>query len=149
MAYATIDQVREMTSFSDVASLSDSKITNYLERATAWIHRIALRTFEGETDPVLLSDLKIASVLLVEYLWFHDHPDIKESELSPLESEKIGSYSYTMKDVTTVDSYKERVFEATRTGYKELDLILQSLIPAEPTSFFFRVSGPSDRRGRC
>jgi len=49
-----------------------------------------------------------------------------------------------MRDVQTVDSIKEREYEGTRTGIKELDLILQSLKQDIPTGIsFFSISGPS------
>jgi len=91
MPYATVAEVKERASFSEIAALTDIKIQGYIDRATSWIHREAQRKFKDETDEDLLADLRTATVLLVEYLWYQDNPDIKESSLSPIETEKIGS----------------------------------------------------------
>ena len=144
MPYATVAEVKERVSFNEITVMSTPKLQGYIDRATSWIHREAQRKFKDETDEDLLADLRTATVLLVEYLWYQDNPDIKESSLSPIETEKIGSYSYTMRDVQTIDSIKEREYEGTRTGIKELDLILQSLKQDIPTGIsFFSISGSS------
>ncbi|MBA4543990.1 DUF3199 family protein [Thermoactinomyces daqus] len=126
----------------EVAVLPDEKLQLYLDRATAWIHRMAQRKFYNETDPDLLTDLKTASVLLVEYLWVQDHNEGKEQVMSGIKQESIGSYSYTLKDDTGEES--------GLTGMKELDSILQSLIPKPlATGMFFSVSGPSRVEKKC
>ncbi|WP_312498282.1 DUF3199 family protein [Bacillus luti] len=143
--YASPADVKERTSFVEVSSLSDEKIQLYIDRAASWIHREVKRMFENETNKQTLSDLLIATVLLVEYLWYQDNPEMKESQLSAASSEKIGNYSYTLRDALGGNTADEMRFGANRTGIKELDLILDSLrMQNIVTGFnFFSVSGPS------
>ncbi|MBH8599075.1 MULTISPECIES: DUF3199 family protein [unclassified Thermoactinomyces] len=142
MAYLSVEEVRERTSLKEVAELPEEKLQLYLERATAWIHRVAQRKFYDETDLDRLIDLKTASVLLVEYLWVQDHDEGKERVMSQVKQERIGSYAYTLKD----DTGKETGL----TGIKELDSILLSLMPKTfATGMFFSVSGPSRVGKKC
>jgi len=143
--YASPADVKERTSFMEVSFLPDEKIQLYIDRAASWIHREVKRTFENETNKLTLSDLLIATVLLVEYLWYQDHPETKEAQLSTASSEKIGNYSYTLRDALGGNTADEMKFGASRTGIKELDLILDSLRSQNIiTGFnFFSVSGPS------
>lgn len=144
--YATVEEVRDLTSLDEVKELSDVKLQNYIDRAGAWIRRETKRTFEGETDIDVLLDLTTATYLLVEYLWYQDNPEVKDNVFSPVETERIGSYSYTMRDVKTVDSIKEREYVGQSTGIKELDLILSALRASNTdTGLFFSVSQPSRR----
>lgn len=132
MAYATIAEVKARTSFEEIASLTDEKVTGYIERAEGWLHRATKRKFRVETDPDVLADVKTATILLVEYIWYLDNPDVKEGGMSGAESEKIGSYSYTVK----------RVSPGEPTGIAELDSIIDSL-KTDPRQglMFFSVSG--------
>jgi hypothetical protein len=133
MAYATLEDVRGMTTFPEVASLSDDKLQAYIDRASAWIRRDTGQSFEGETDSDILLDLRIATTLLVEYLWYWDQTDVKDGLMSNAESERIGSYSYNKKAVP-----------GESTGNKELDSILASLRVSDANGLFlFSVSGPS------
>ncbi|WP_242299184.1 hypothetical protein [Bacillus cereus group sp. BfR-BA-01382] len=143
--YASPADVKERTSFIEVSSLSNEKLQLYIDRAASWIHREVKRTFENETNKQTLSDLLTATVLLVEYLWYQDHPETKEAQLSTASSEKIGNYSYTLRDALGGNTADEMKFGANRTGIKELDLILDSLrVNNTITGFnFFGVSGPS------
>ncbi|MGA5698414.1 hypothetical protein ACPCHU_28185, partial [Bacillus bombysepticus] len=72
-------------------------------------------------------------------------PEMKEAQLSTASSEKIGNYSYTLRDALGGNTADEMKFGANRTGIKELDLILDSLRANNTiTGFnFFGVSGPS------
>lgn len=132
--YATIQEVKDRTSFEEVSALSDGKIVGYIERAEGWIHRATGRKFREETNPDVLAELRAGTILLVELLWLQDNPDIKESAVLGIESEKIGSYSYTAKNLQPGE----------KTGISELDSILESL-KVQPISglSFFSVSGPS------
>jgi len=133
MAYATLTEVRGMTTISEVASLIDEKLQGYIDRASAWIRRDTGQKFEGETDADILQDLRIATTLLVEYLWYWDQPESKVELLTDAESERIGSYSYNKKAVP-----------GESTGNKELDSILASLRVSDNQGLFlFSVSGPS------
>jgi hypothetical protein len=125
--YATIQEVMVRTSFEEVSVLSDEKITSYIERAERWIRRATNRDFSEETDQDVLEDLKTATVLLVEYLWYWDNPDVKEDSINSVDSEKIGSYSFSGK--------KEKSGELT--GMQELDNILTSLKNQPVSPLFF------------
>jgi hypothetical protein len=126
--YATIQEVMVRTSFEEVSALSDEKITSYIERAERWIRRATNRDFSEETDQDVLEDLKTATVLLVEYLWYWDNPDVKEDSINPVDSEKIGSYSFSGKKAKSGEL----------TGMQELDNILTSLKnkPVSPLFLF-------------
>jgi hypothetical protein len=131
--YATVQEVKDRTSFPEVSALSEGKLQGYIERAEGWIHRSTGRKFREERDRDILSDLRTATILLVEYLWYQDNPDIKENAINPVDSEKIGSYSYTAK----------KVQPGEQTGIPELDSILDSLKVGLVTgTLFFSVSGP-------
>lgn len=137
MKYATIQEVKEETSFSDVSSLSDERLQSYIRRAERWIHRITNNRFENVVDSDILFDLQRAVVLIVDYLWYHDQEEIQEDYLDPIQSERIGSYSYTKADRPDIES--------NGFGNPELDSILSSL-KVEPKVSFFVVSGPSKRK---
>lgn len=133
MAFADTQDVRDQTTISAVSSLSDTKINFYIERANAYLRRVTKRDYRGETDVDLLSDLKRVTVLLVEYLWFIDQPEVKEGNLAGIDTEVIGSYSYN------------KSANATGTGNPEFDALLSSLVGTIGLNLF-SVSGPS--RGR-
>lgn len=138
--YANLDEVRELTTVEEVKELSDIKLKNYIDRAGSWIRRVTKQTFEAETDPDILLDLTTATYLLVEYLWYQDQLDNKDSNLMAATSETIGSYSYT----TNKTAVSESKISDDMTGIKELDMILGSLMVASVNnSFFFSVSTPS------
>jgi len=140
--YATIDEVRELTSIEEIKALSDTKLKNYIDRAGSWIRRVTHKTFEAETDLDILLDLSTATYLLVEYLWYQDNEEVKDSAFMPVKSETIGSYSYTTRDSSSTNAEGEGM-----TGIKELDAILGSLMVASVNEpFFFSVTRPS-RRG--
>jgi hypothetical protein len=132
MAFATMEEVRSLTSFDEVSGLPNDRLQGYIDRASAWIRRDTGSKFEGETDTDILSDLRIATTLLVEYLWYWDLPESKQQSLSNVESERIGSYSYNSKSGP-----------GKPTGNEELDSILASLRVKEPRAFVFSVFGPS------
>lgn len=136
--YATAAEVKNRTTIPEVAALDDAKVEQYIERANGWLHRATRRTFREETDPDRLAALRTATVLLVEYLWFWDHPDIKETIIGGVDSERIGSYSYTAK--------KTPVQPGQSTGNPELDSIIGSLMAAPSLSvpFFAVRSGNSE-----
>lgn len=136
MIYATIQEIREGTSFEEVSSLYDRKIENYINRAERWIHRLTLNRFDETVDSDILFDLKRAVILLVDYLWFQDQPEMKEDQLDPVQSERIGSYSYS----------KEANKDVSKEGFgnPELDSIIDSL-KVSPSVNFFSISGPSRR----
>lgn len=129
MAFATVSDVRDQTTFSEVSDLSDTKIEKYIELANAYLRRYTGVNYREATDPDLLIDLERVTVLLVEYIWLHDQPEVKEASYTGMESERIGTYSYNLggKD---------------GTGNLELDQLLTSLTRSYGLNFF-SVSGPS------
>lgn len=131
MAFATVAEVKERVAFDEINQMTDAKIEGLIERAERWISRFTGRSFAEETEPDKLADLRTATVLLVEYLWFQDQPDMKEEAFDNVQSEKIGSYSYA-KNVKSGES----------TGVAELDQILFSLRPsASLKPLFFTTFG--------
>ena len=131
MAFATVAEVKERVAFEEITEMTDGKVEDLIERAERWIRTFTGRNFVEETDPVILGDLRRATVLLVEYLWFQDQPDMKEEAFDNVQSEKIGSYSYT-KNAKPGES----------TGVAELDQILYSLRPSAALKpLFFSTFG--------
>lgn len=129
MAFATVVEVKDEAAFEEISNMEDSKVQKLIERAEAWIRRFTGRSFAEETRSEKLADLKTATVLLVEFLWFQDQPDMKEEVFDNVQSEKIGSYSYTKKNAASGET----------TGVAELDHILLSLRispAAKPLVFF-------------
>ncbi|WP_153465122.1 DUF3199 family protein [Sediminibacillus terrae] len=137
--FATAEEVKERASFEEVSSLSNEKLENYILRAERWIFRATGVDYSNEEDIGILEDLKVATSHLVDYLWLWDQPDIKEALTSPYDSESIGSYSFQLKNLTTM----KNAVPGEKTGIKELDNILEDLKPAFTAPNFFRVSGPS------
>lgn len=130
--YATVAEVKTRATFPEVRALPDDDLTAYIDRANAYLHRSTRRNFADETDPDIVTDLRTATIMLVEYLWFWDHPEIKESGMAGVDSERIGSYSYTAKKVPPGEN----------TGIPELDMILGYLRAAPAISVpFFAVRG--------
>lgn len=129
MAFATVEEVRDQTTFGEVSALSDAKLQGYIERANAYLRRTS-GDYRTATDEDLLTDLKRVTILLVEYIWFLDQPEVKESNMSGLQSERIGSYSYTKGTKTGL------------TGNEELDSLLESLKVSHGVNLF-SINGPS------
>ncbi|MEH7114502.1 hypothetical protein V7124_19375 [Neobacillus niacini] len=129
MAFATLEVVREETSFQEITELSDTKINRYIDLANAFLRRYTGVNYRDETDPDKLIDLERVTILLVEYLWLGDQPEVKESNYNGLESERIGTYSYNLAN-------------GEGTGNVELDQLLVSLTPRYGVNFF-SVNGPS------
>lgn len=130
--FISTSEIRERTSFEGVSSLSDTKLEGYEERADNWIRRATRNGLIDETDNERIqSELKTATLLLIEYLWFWDDPETKLDAFSPEEQVRIGSYSYTKAE------------PGDKTGIIELDSILDSLHWQPYVGNIFRVSGPS------
>lgn len=132
MGFATTTEVKDRVAFEELNTMPDNKLEVLIERAERWIKRFTGRSFSEETDPDKLADLRHATVLLVEYLWFQDQPDMKEEAFDNVQTEKIGSYSYT-----------KNAKPGEATGVVELDQILYSLRPsADLKPMFFSTFGP-------
>lgn len=132
--YITVPELKELSSFDEVKALSDSQIERYIDRADGWIRRATNNVSIGNSDiESLQKDMAIATWLLVEYLWYWDNPESKETLMSHDTDVRLGSYSYSYKPVA--GSYE--------TGIKELDDILKSWKYSLNAGNIFRVSGPS------
>lgn len=132
--------LRALTSYEEVAALDAEKIQMYLNRADSWIRRATGRNFPEDIEESIREDLRVASIMLVEYLWYWDNPDVREAAMGPFDDERIGSYSVGYKELSDV----EQSNPGEETGIKELDQILKSLKYNPRPGNFFRVSGPSD-----
>lgn len=131
MAFASVQEVKKRVAFDDIANMEDAKVENLIQRAEDWIRRFSGRSFVEVTDPNKIRDLQTATVLLVEYLWYQDDADVKEEAFDNVQTEKIGSYSYT-----------KNAKPGEETGIKELDHILNSLRPSATLKpLFFSTFG--------
>ena len=133
--YATVDDVKKRSAFAEVKALPDADIDSYLSRAARWIYYSTKVDYTDTTDAGILEDLKTASIHLVDLLWYQDNVDVKEAGMANLQSERIGSYSYTAM---------EKAAPGGKTGITELDMILDGLKPTLTGFGFFNVSGPGD-----
>ncbi|MED4866113.1 DUF3199 family protein [Heyndrickxia faecalis] len=133
--YATVDDVKKRSVFPEVKALPDEDINSYLSRASRWIYRSTKVDYTDTTDSGILEDLRTASIHLVDLLWYQDNVDVKEAGMANLQSERIGSYSYTAM---------EKAVPGGKTGIPELDMILDGLKPTIDGFGFFKVSGPGD-----
>lgn len=132
--FITAAEIRELSQIDDVKALSDVQIEAYIDRADSWINRISPAIGNTESDRIQ-KDLRIATWLLVEYLFYWDDPENREAAISGDESVRIGSFSY-----------KTKASEGEKTGIKELDLILERYEWKPKIGNYFRISGPSSRK---
>lgn len=131
MAFATVEEVKERVAFDEIHEMDNEKVEELIERAERWIRRFTGRSFAEEKEPDKIADLRRGTILLVEYLWFQDQPDIKEEAFDNVQTEKIGSYSYT-----------KGAKSGEATGVVELDQILYSLRPSPALKpLFFSTFG--------
>lgn len=136
MAFASLAEVRDQTTFSEVSALSDAKLQKYIDLANAYLRRHTGIDYRDATDPDILTDLERVTVLLVEYIWLQDQPEIKESNYTGVQTERIGTYSYNIGGKN-----------GDSTGNRELDDLLLHLSPKQMGINFFSISGPSRTRG--
>lgn len=138
--FITAAEIKMLTAFEEVAALETKKIEMYISRADSWIRRATGRTFPDDVETSVRDDLRIATLMLVEYLWYWDNPDVREAMMGPYEGERLGSFSVGYKDLMNM----EKANPGEETGIKELDNILNFLKFKPKMGSFFRVSGPSD-----
>lgn len=132
--FIEIDEIRALTSFEEVRDLSDEKLQRYIERADSWIFRATNRDFSESNNLFVQNDLKQATLLLVEYLFYWDEPEIRESMMGPEDSVSLGSYQVNYKNLS---EWREAV-PGEFTGVKELDNILRSY-RFSPSATCFKV----------
>mgnify|MGYP001064267747 CR=1 FL=1 len=140
--FITSDEIKTLTTFEEVAALPADEIDRYIMRADSWIRRATGRTFPDDPDEITRDDIRIATILLVEYLWYWDRPDNREAVMGPYDGERLGSYSVGFKDLAV----GERANPGEETGIKELDNILNFYRRPPRLGNIFRVSGPGDLR---
>lgn len=127
--FITAGEIRSQTTFSEVADLSDGQIQGYIERADSWIRRATNRDFDETASDAVQRDMRVATLLLVEYLWFWDNPEVKEESMSNDEMIKLGSF--------TVNKREARMGE--ETGIPELDDILLYYKSKATAGLLFKV----------
>lgn len=132
--FISVSEIKSLTSFQEVRDLSDEKIERYIERADSWIYRATNRDFSETNSLFVQSDMKQATLLLVEYLHYWDVPEIRESMMGPEDGVTLGSYRVNYKSLS---EWREAV-PGEFTGVKELDNILRSY-RFSPSATFFKV----------
>lgn len=133
--FITADEIKELSTLDGVKALSVDQINGYIERADQWINRATMPAIENTENEKIQKDLRIATWLLVEYLFYWDDPENREAAISNDDSVRIGSFSYKTKANT-----------GEKTGIKELDLILERYEWKPKIGNYFRISGPSSRK---
>ncbi|WP_246197421.1 hypothetical protein [Cytobacillus depressus] len=108
--------------------LSDTDIKRYIERADAWIRRATSRDFSETENTFIQADMRTATLLLVEYIWYWDNPEPKEEAMSHDEIIRLGSFTV----------HKESARSGELTGMDELDFILKTY-RYKPTVGLFQV----------
>jgi hypothetical protein len=133
--FITAEEVQAKTSFDEVKQLEPSVIESYLDRADSWIRRATNRVdLPATLDPVIQQDLRVATLLLVEYIWFWDNPEMKEQAISHDDVVRLGSYTFNIDKARPGD----------KTGHDELDGILESLKFTPKIGHIFRVSNKGE-----
>jgi len=137
--FITAAEIKSLSTFEEVAALDVAEIDRYIGRADSWIRRATGRRFDTSDDEYVQEDVRVATILLVEYLWYWDNPEVREAMMGPYDNEDIGSFGARYKNIRT---WREAV-PGEETGIKELDNILNSLKRRVAINSFFRVFGPS------
>lgn len=132
--FISANEIKSLTSFPEVRDLSDEKIERYIERADSWIYRATSRDFSETTNLFVQSDMKQATLLLVEYLHYWDVPEVRESMMGPEDGVTLGSYRVNYKSLS---EWREAI-PGEFTGVKELDNILRSY-RFSPSATYFKV----------
>lgn len=132
--FITADEIRSLTSFEGVRDLSDEKLEHYLARADSWIYRATNRDFTFTDNLFVQNDMRQATLLLVEYLYYWDEPEIRASMMGPEDSVSLGSYQVNYK---SLNEWREAV-PGEFTGVKELDNILKAY-RFSPSATYFKV----------
>src|SRR4029077_5748027 len=94
----TPDYIRANTDFPVLASMSDAKLWNYIWRAEAlmygWSQQYGGFCTTDKPNWNVMS--RIAGLMVVEQLYITSDASIRARRVSGVQSEKIGSYSYTL-----------------------------------------------------
>lgn len=132
--FLTVEEIRSLTSFEGVRDLSDEELERYIERADSWIYRATSRDFTETTNLFVQNDIRQATLLLVEYLYYWDDPEVRESMMGPEEAVTLGSYKVNYRSLS---EWREAI-PGEFTGVKELDNILKSY-RFSPSATYFKV----------
>lgn len=94
----TPDYIRANTDFPVLASMSDQKLWNYIWRAESLMYSWSLQYggFCTEEKPNWNVMSRIAALMVVEQLYITSDASIRARRVSGVQSEKIGSYSYSL-----------------------------------------------------
>lgn len=140
--FATILEIRERSRYKEeFKDMSEGLVQGYIDRADIWIIAKTHCDYTSNDEPIVLKKLKIATIKLVDYLYFFDNKASMEDRFKGVQSESTEDYSYTLKS--------EVGRPEDGTGDPELDLILESLTLNIKGYGYFGISGPtrSKRRG--
>lgn len=138
--YITVQELKNQTTLDEIKELTDIVVEAYMDRADNWIRRETGQSWDNVEDEYIKKDLATATILLTEMIFWNDQELNKIEDLDNVESEKIGSYSYTVKDSSDEGN------NAIRN--KELKSILESLRyrSSKTGGSVFRVFGQSPWR---
>lgn len=94
----TPDYIRANTDFPALPAMSDSKLWNYIWRAESLMYSWSMQYGGFCTDAKPNWDVmsRIAALQVVEQLYITSDASIRVRRVSGMQSEKIGSYSYTL-----------------------------------------------------
>lgn len=135
--FVEVEEIKSLTSFEEVGALSNEKLQQYIERADSWIYRATHKDYSESTNKYVQSDLKRATVLLVEYLFYWDDPEVKTTMMGPDDSVSLGSYKVNYKSLSEWKS----TLPGGETGIKELDNILATYRYSPGVGAYFKVLG--------
>lgn len=139
--FAEIEDIKNHSRYKDrLENLDDDEITFYSERADIYIQSKTGRDYSKTKDESIKTKLKIATIKLVDYLFYFDTEYKMTDAFRGIKSENTPDYSYSITD--NVMNFKGL------TGDKELDLILDSLTPSRKGFNYFSVNGPTSARHR-
>lgn len=106
----TPDYIRANTDFPALAAMSDTKLWNYIWRAESLMYSWSLQyggfCTEDKDNWNVMS--RIAGLMVVEQLYITNDASIRARRVSGVQSEKIGSYSYSLAgqpSTTTTANY--------------------------------------------
>lgn len=134
--FVTESEIRSLASFDEVRDLSSEMMQHYIDRADLWITRATNRDYSNTENKFIQSNLKHATIMLIEYLVYWDVPEVKETMLGPNASLTLGSYKVNYKGL---GEWKQAL-PGEETGIKELDSILENL-KYKPSTMYFKVLG--------
>lgn len=135
--FIEVEEIRSLTSFEGVRDLSPEMMNHYISRADSWIIRATGRDYRSSTDKFVQTNLRYATLMLVEYLVYWDDPEIKETMMGPEDGVTLGSYKVNYKSL----SEWKKALPGEETGVKELDNILKSLKYTPSMGMYFKVLG--------